>query len=155
MCVIAVAFTSLFGVLPVALQNYRHSMSLSMVANVMSQVSAELQQTSASDILSNSTGTAPLPDRYFNDEGQEVTLTNTKSPPVFHVKYEPITYTSNAGTGSLVQKVASVNTAIMGGSNPSTTTALIPVKVDIYSIHGGVDTATPLASKTLFIPNYN
>jgi len=154
MCVIAVAFTSLFGVMPVALQNYRHSMNLAMVANIMSQVSAELQQTPASEVLANPA--TPLPDRYFSDEGQDVTSTSAQAQAVFHVKYEAITTESNAADTDTNQVVASVKTTIFGGAtSPTYSTALIPVTVDVYARHGGTDTTAPLATKTIFIPNYN
>ncbi len=135
MAVIGVAFTSLFGVMPVALQNYRHSMNLSIQANVMSQVFAELQQTPPAQVLA----TPPTP-RYFNDEGKDVTSTSAQSQAVYYVKY---------GTPS-----TTVSSTIFSG-----TPALVAVTIDIYNFQAyqaqsANGTPTPLAEKTLFLANY-
>src|SRR6201996_1772802 len=113
MCVIAIAFTSLFGVMPVALQNYRHAMSMTTAANILAKVSNDLQQTSADQILLI-IGTSPSP-RYFDDDGQDVTVTSRQGQALYEVIYRAIP-----------QK-----TTVFTTDNP----ALIPITIDLYSIH--------------------
>lgn len=129
MCVIAIAFTSLFGVMPVALQNYRHAMSMTTAANILAKVSSDLQQTSA-DQINLMVGTAPNK-RYFDDEGQDVTGTSHQGAALYEVDYRAIP----------------AKTSVFNTDNP----ALIPITLDLYSVHNSVAAPTPLATKTLFI----
>jgi len=146
MCVIAIAFTSLFGVMPVALQNYRHSMGLTTQANIMSQVSGELQQTPVSVIFPPGGG-SKLTTRYFDDDGQEVTQV---AQAVYRVDYTPPTNSVNAPASG--GSPPSVNSTIFSGSGSSSNLALAPVTISIYNAHG--TSTTPLSQMTLFLPYY-
>lgn len=145
MCVIAVAFTSLFGVMPVALQNYRHAMSFTVQSNILVQVTGEFQQTSPDQIeamVNNNTVTPSL--LYFDNEGQQVSQSTQASYTV------TLAFPSSSGGGN-----ASVDTSIFGtggnGVNGNPNTALVPILLTFYGIHGGVQDKNPLNTKIIFI----
>jgi len=149
MAVIGVAFTSLFGVMPVALENYRHSMNMAMQANILSQLSAELTQTPTAKLFTSSSYIAP--ERYFDDEGQDVTSTPARA--LFHAKFREVQLTVSGGS-STPPVYATQITATVFDSTDSATSPLIPVTVDIYAIHGGVDVQPALVTHTFYLSSY-
>jgi len=65
--IVAFAFMSLVGLIPVGLNNFRESMDTSVKTRIGQQIVNEAQQTDFADLIATPTTT-----RYFNDEGTEV-----------------------------------------------------------------------------------
>jgi hypothetical protein len=107
-----------------------------MRANILTQVLSELEQTPTATILASTSSTpgSILANRYFTNEGQDVTGTTSQSSAVYMASFEP---------------VPTSTTVFNDGAN----TSLIPVTVQIYSVHGGVAGTTPLTTDTLFVSN--
>jgi uncharacterized protein (TIGR02598 family) len=90
--IIAFAFVALLGLLPTGMAVFRDAMDTSVTAQISQRIAGEIQETEFSSLLSQckpdlslfKPGTEDqsgvLPTRYFDDQGNEISVGNAASP---------------------------------------------------------------------------
>lgn len=121
----AFAFVSIFGLIPMGLSTFRKAMDQSVNSMIVQQVAADLQQN-------NSIQTGPQPFRYFDEQGNYLGSSDTTPPDAAFYFVNTVTQYPAQVPGGSSPQLASVTVEIAGNpqktalQRDSVTSAMVP-----------------------------
>lgn len=108
--IVAFAFTSILGLVPIALNTFHNSVDMAVGSQIVQRVTNDSQQTDYDQLIAT-----PASVRYFDDQGDEVAAAQ-KAKAIYHVNVCVVSSTVLPGASGINQNLARITVQV--ANNP-------------------------------------